>query len=163
FKFPKKPGDLEAAIKEIGKYGERFSGVAKESLGVGVPGGSNFDEMANTFKKLLLEAKGQADKTLQERLAREAEKVMGEVSGALNQLEATSNTVIKELQQQAELEAVEGGVVNMQKVIANHGMLMRAKDATLQQLRVAIEAIKDGTIAAQDGDAAAPAAENPPQ
>jgi hypothetical protein len=109
-----------------------------------------------------MEAKGKADVTLQERLVKEAEAVMGEVSGALNQLEASSSTIIAELQGQAELQAVEGGVEKMQQIIAQHGMLMRAKDATLQQMRLAIEAIKNGTAAVLD-DSATPAPPDTPE
>jgi hypothetical protein len=41
-------------------------------------------------------------------------------------------------------------------------MLMRAKDATLQQLRLAIEAIKNGSIATLEGEEAAPSPDAPP-
>lgn len=116
--------ELPGSIKSVAKYGNRFTQVA-ERLGLKVPGGEAFQQMANEFERILNMARGKADVTLQAALKADAEKVLAQLETACTTFDNIHVAILRELRTQA-------GVLGRDAVAAD---IVKATVARYQWLR----------------------------
>ncbi len=126
------------AIKGVGKYGERLSTVASQ---LRVPGRdlSVFEGLAERCRDLLARARAQTTVTLQQQLRADLDGVLREVRGLLADLESNSNALLRVLNEQGMMPGVEN-LNRIQLLTRAHAKYLRARDAIIWQLSVAVRA-----------------------
>lgn len=131
------PDDVAAALKGIGKYGERLTEMAGDLAPGRIPGLTSFDEMAETFSKLLESARKPAAEagSLSRELAGNADAVVQKAFKALNDLERSSVTILSLLQRRASVEEASSALAKIQFMTKAHVKFLRAKDAVNLQAK----------------------------
>jgi hypothetical protein len=118
-----RPDQIAAALKGIGKYGERLTSVVGESLARNLPEMAEFSRFASRFEHLIASARGTAVDPLAAQLARSPESLVRETRLAVTQFEQASSGILRVMQQRAALETpglFGGNLRNMQFLVRAH-------------------------------------------
>jgi hypothetical protein len=138
-------GDIAAAMRSIGKYGDRMTsmanmGLAEMKITVGA-----FEELEWDFKLLYARAKTAANDaaSLQSKIAVDAEGMIAKVRGLTEQLEKSSEQVLASLQKTADLDVL---FEQVQLLTHIHIKFLKARDATYLQLTTLLKSLQAGKI-----------------
>jgi hypothetical protein len=149
--------DTVAAIKGIAKYGERFSKLASE-MGVAGQEAAKLEELATKFGKLVKQAKGEADVTILQRLATDAQSLQQELGYLLDGFNGASREVLVRLSQQAGLSGKAVDLAKIQFLTMASAKLARASQAA----RNAVATIIADIVRNAEKTASAPVPPPPP-
>lgn len=97
--------ELSKHIKDLAKYGDRFTSAASV-LGGKMPNGAAFAEAADEFGQLILLARGEGAHTMQQLLARNMEGVLAKVRTATSAYDEVHVAVIRALRERAGIEGI---------------------------------------------------------
>ncbi|MHB0937059.1 MAG: eCIS core domain-containing protein [Armatimonadota bacterium] len=128
-----KVADVAAALKSIGKYGDRLVSGAKSALGVELSSGS-LGECAEYFAKLMVDEKSGA--LLASRLAT-PERIMQEMvtaERALFRIQQSSDGLLMELMQRANLARVSGDFKTIQAATQNQLLLRQVTNGIMEHI-----------------------------
>jgi len=128
-----KAADVAAALKSVGKYGDRLTSGAKSSLGVELTAGS-LDEAAEYFAKLMADEKSGA--LLASRLVT-PEKIMQEMvtaERAIFRIQGASDGLLMELMQRANLAGVSGDFKTIQSATQNQLLLRQVTNGIMEHI-----------------------------
>ena len=144
--------ELADAIKGVGKYGERLSTVASR---LHLPrtayrDAAVFDSLAERCRDLVARARGQTAVTLQQQLREDLNAVLSEVRGLSADLEVGSNQLLRTLSEQGAMPGVQNfGRIHL--LTHAHVKYLRARDAIIWQLSVAVRTVRGGVAATEEG------------
>ena len=138
-------GDMAAAMRGIGKYGDRMTTLANAGLAKEAVGSAAFSELEAQFKILYAQAKasGSDAASLQSKIAVDLEGTVAQVKGLLDRLEASSEEVLATLQKTADIDVL---FEQVQLYTHLHVKFLKAKEATYWQLTTLLKALKAGSL-----------------
>lgn len=138
-------GDMAAAMRGIGKYGDRMTTLANAGLAKEAVESAAFKELEFEFKLLYAEAKmsGSDAASLQAKIATNLEGTMSRVKGLLDTLEKSSEEVLATLQKTADIDVL---FEQVQLFTHLHVKFLKAKDATYWQLTTLLKTFQAGKI-----------------
>ncbi len=141
-------GDMAAAMRSIGKYGDRMTNMANLGLARGGVRAAEFEELEWQFKMLYARSKIAATDvaSLQSILAKDCEGMLAKVNGLLTELQETSGTVLQTLQQQAKLAGIDVLFEEVQLLTHLQVRFLRLKAATVLQIQLILQALRAGKI-----------------
>jgi hypothetical protein len=126
------PPKLVAALKDIGKHGDRLVKVVRERFKTTIPDLPDFDIMAGAFESLIKKAR--AGVLHREVLTSDVNTLTKRAVQALNQLEQSSVILQRLLLEHAELGSTLRGFAEIKRMMILHTELLMAKDAISKQL-----------------------------
>ena len=132
-----RPDQIAAALKGVGKYGQRLSEVVGVSLGRNLPEMAQFRRFAARFEQLIASARSSAVDPLTEQLARSPETLVQGTRQALTEFEQASAGILRIMQQRAALETpglFGGNLRNMQFLIRAHTASLAAFDTVISSM-----------------------------
>ena len=138
-------GDMAAAMRAIGKYGDRMTSLANVGLAKSGVGVAASEELEWEFKLLYARSKMAAGDaaSLQAKLAKDLEGTMAHVSQLLDELEQVSEEVLTSLQKTADIDVL---FEEVQLYTHLHVKFLKAKQATYWQLTTMLKALRAGTL-----------------
>ena len=138
-------GDMAAAMRAIGKYGDRKTAMANAGLARSAAPSDAFRQLEFEFKILFARAKaaGADAASLQTKLANEFEATMSHVKRMLDELERHSDEVLMTLNKTADIDIL-FELVQLQTHI--HVKLLKANAALYWQLTTMLKALRAGTL-----------------
>jgi hypothetical protein len=138
-------GDMAAAMRGIGKYGDRMTSLANVGLGTEAVGKGAFEELEFEFKLLYARAKASVldPLSLQSKLATDLQGTITHVKGLLERLERSSEEVLATLQKTADIDVL---FEQVQLFTHVHVKFLKAKQATYWQLTAMLKAFQAGKL-----------------
>lgn len=126
-----KAKDLPDALKNIGKYGQRFSELVQRA-GMTIPGdvAGVFDGLAGKFEKILKNS-GDLSPNLAIR-QQQVNALADEARAALGNLEKSHLALLQQLQKEADLLNVPGGLEALASATQARALARQAKESTMQ-------------------------------
>ena len=128
-----KAADAAAALKSVGKYGDRLASGAKSALGMELSTGS-LDECAEYFARLMADEKSGA--LLASRLAT-PEQIMQEMvtaERAIFRIQQSADSLLMELMQRANLAGVSGNYKTIQAATQNQLLLRQVTNGIMEHI-----------------------------
>ncbi len=133
------PAKLTSILKAVGKYGDRFTSIAKGGVDEGFEHFTKFNELAEQFETLIKEARMDFDKpgSLYQQLAGETDEVVQAAQQGVKELEGIQTDLLRRLQKQAELQGSQDALDLVQELTIMSVKYMRFRDDfALQALSV---------------------------
>ena len=138
-------GDMAAAMRSIGKYGDRMTNMANLGLAKTAVGKAAFDDLEFEFKMLYARSKIAANDvaSLQGMLAKDLEGTMTRVRSLLDELEKSSEEVLASLQKSADVDVL---FEEVQLFLHLHIKFLKLQQATYWQMTTILKALRQGTL-----------------
>jgi hypothetical protein len=141
-------GSMAAAMRSIGKYGDRLTNMANLGLAKSGIRAAEFEELEWEFKILYARSKIAASdvSSLQSILAKDCEGTLERVTGLLTTLQENSSEVLQTLQQQAKLGATDILFEEVQLFTHLHVKFLKLRSATLLHIQLILQALRAGKL-----------------
>ena len=138
-------GDMVAAMRAIGKYGDRMTNMANLGLAKSAVGHAAFEELEWDFKLLYARSKIAANDvmSLQGALKTNLEATMAKVTKLLDDLEASSEEVLAMLQKTANVNVL---LEEVQLFTHLHVKFLKLRQATYWQITTILKALNAGRL-----------------
>ncbi len=151
------PDRLSAALKGIGKYGERLTEVAGPNLGGEVPARRIMEAFGDQFSDLIAAARRTEGATLATQIATNSDDLVRRTEVAIRNYEAASADILRILQNRATITTpgiTGANLRNVQIMVRAHTGFLRLSDNVLFHLRHAARLIRTRALPpGREGDA----------